>query len=109
MNVRSNCLEAPSKPLEDSEQAAELNPAEKQRGESVFAVRDPSVVLQPGVRSLDLPAVSLAAQFAAVLPLRLHAVLAMGTDQINSARFQPIAQGVAVGRSIVEQSRSRLR
>jgi hypothetical protein len=42
-----NSFEAPSKPLEYSEQASELNPAEKQNAKAVFAVRGPSVLLKP--------------------------------------------------------------
>ena len=85
------CREAPSKPFKYSEQASELSPAQKHDGKPILAIRDSSVVLEPGVRPLDLPAMTSAAQLATVLPFRLHAVLAVRTDQIHSTRFQPSA------------------
>src|SRR4051812_2229341 len=97
------CQEVPSKPFKDSEQAGELSPAQEDRAVAVFADGDPAVVVQPGVRSLDPPAVPATSEFTTVLCRRLHAIGAMRADQLHAPRRQTLPQGVAVGRAVVEQ------
>ena len=73
----------------------------------VFVTRDePPEVLQPADRPFNAPAAAVATEFATVLRRRLLAVLAMRTNQINTATAKPLTQRIAVGSSIVNQPAS---
>ncbi len=55
-----------------------------------------SKVLKPANRSLDLPAVSIAAQLASIMCRRLLEVLAMRADQFDASLGKLLSQGVAI-------------
>lgn len=96
-------LEAVSEPSEGSVQAGELNESEEQVSVMFIADDEPAKVLQPGDAPLDRPAPLVAAELATILQLRPHAAAAVRADQVDAALRQPHAQGVAVGRLVVDQ------
>lgn len=81
-----------------------MDQALKDIGAMFVADDEAAEVLQPTVRSLDEPPASKAAQFAAVLRLRLHSVRAVGTDQVDPSFAQPFAERITVGGEIVDQT-----
>jgi hypothetical protein len=64
----------------------------------------PSKVLKPTDRSLDLPATTVSAERTPILRGRLGAVLSMRADQFDTATPKSFPQRVAVSRCIVDQS-----
>ncbi len=61
-------------------------------------------VEQPADGSFDFPASLVAAEGAAVLSLRTAAILPMRADQLDAASRQSLAQRIAVGGAVVDQS-----
>lgn len=71
----------------------------------MFVARDQSPeVLQPADRSLDFPASSISTKAAAVLGPRFFAIASVRADQLDALASQPLAQRIAVGGQIVDQT-----
>lgn len=68
------------------------------------ASNEPTEVLKPADRSLDLPAAAVAAELSAILRGWLFAVLPMRSNELDAALGQPRSERIAVGGRIVEQS-----
>jgi predicted site-specific integrase-resolvase len=102
-------LEAVSKPSHDDHEAGELDESVKEIG-VIFIARDkPAEVLKPADRAFDLPAAAIAPELAAVLSGRPRAVLAVRTDEFDTAARQPRSKLIVVGRQVVEEPARLLR
>jgi len=82
-----------------------MNEALEQRGLDLVADDQAAEVLQPGVQPFDLPATFIAAEFAAILGRWLLSILAMRADQFGALLGEPHSQRIAVGGSVIDQSR----
>ena len=70
----------------------------------IFVANDEATkVLQPTEGALNLPALSIAAQFAPVLNRRAAPIAAMGTDEVNSSLLESLAKWIAIGGAIIYQ------
>src|SRR5215470_14891984 len=69
----------------------------------LVARHQPPKVLQPTDGAFDSPAAAVTAEPAPVLGARFDAIRAVGTDEMNSAASQAMAQRIAVRGTIVEQ------
>jgi len=102
-------LEPVSKPSEHDHHTGKFGEAvEKERIEFV-AGDQPAEVLQPGDGSLDDPAVTEATQRSTVLCWRLHPPAAMRADQLDPAGCQSLAEWIAVGGAIVDETPGNVR
>jgi hypothetical protein len=61
-------------------------------------------IAQPGEGPFHFPAALLPAQLAAILQWRSHAVLPMGTNQINAASRQSLPQGIRVTGFVIDHA-----
>lgn len=82
-----------------------MNEALEQRGLDLMADDQAAEVLQPCAQPFDLPATFIAAEFAAILGRWLLSILAMRADQFGALLGEPHSQRIAVGGSVINQSR----
>lgn len=90
-------VEPVSKPLEDSEQAGQLNESREDVVPILVAHNQPAAVKEPADAPLHAVAAPVAPQLATVLGRGAPAVLAMRADQIDTPPAKCGAQRITVG------------
>ena len=101
-------IEAPSKPLEDSEQASELSPAKKHHGQPILANHESIIAVQPRIRSFHLPTQSFeTTKLSSILNRWLRPILTMRCNQVHISQGQFFSEIIAVSCFVIEQSALR--
>jgi hypothetical protein len=78
-------------------------------GDLRFPANDEAAeIAQPGEGPFHFPTALIPAQLATILPWRSHAVLPMGTNQINAASRQSLPQGIRVPGFVIDHTRRPL-
>ena len=72
--------------------------------DAVVSDLDAAEVLQPGVGTLDFPALAITAKLAFVLESAIADVLSVGDNQLRPALFEPCSQSIGVIASICNDS-----
>ena len=89
---------------QSNNQARQVHESLKQVRVVLIAGDQPAEVLQPADRAFDFPSAAISSETAPVLSGRPLSIIAMRTDQLDTASSKTLPEGIAIGGRIVDQS-----